>query len=201
MSITQSSHRYPEDQDNPDPADGAAYSPTNWWGEVDEADTPADDESVDLAGTSRASFVAHALLKESGTLLCGQTLTDIERWSTQDIDSEPADELVTLSESVAYPPYANVGKNQHALRVNDATGYMNWTEDTWVVIADRPTSQFMAVVDEALNNITNVDLPPHQREQIRSHALRMKRDEDDLRDVEIMRHVVMWIDYPSLLDD
>lgn len=185
---------------NSRPTDGAAYSPHNWWGDQDTDDTD-DGSDTGIEGTSRADFVAHALLKQSATLLCGETLQELDRWAAGDLGHEPVPDVVTLGDPDAYPPYETVGKNRHARRVNAATGRMNWAESTFVVIADRPEPEFLAVVDEALENIDGLDIPPRQQAEIRERAQRMKRHADALRDTDIMRQVVTWIDHPELLAD
>lgn len=180
------------------------YPRRNWWGEDDET-TDHRGGHDELAGTSREAYVAHKLLKEWGaTMLDPVSLFEEpgedapEAWCLHD-DGE----IVALSEPSEYVPKRHDGaygsfdyrQFRHRNRVSEEYGYLSFGGP----IADRPTEEFLAVVDAALDDIEAVHIPPATQREIRKRAKRMKQC-SDLHDTQIMKRVVRWMAYPGDLD-
>jgi hypothetical protein len=179
--------------------DGPEYAAHNWWGrqmagDTDDGDTGHADGAP--TGNIRARWVAFSLLRETATFVSGAAL---EQAGDDDLAVEPVDPAFQLGEPEHYPPYDKIGKNRHALRCDDA-GRLNWDESTWVVIADRSEEELLRLVDMVLEDLPDTDeLLDRQKREVRHRVKRMKREADDLRDLDIMQHVVDWLDRPEQL--
>jgi hypothetical protein len=191
------------------------WSETDWYDHVedrDRADSDDDGHHQERAGTDRLEWVAHDILKSSARLLCATTLWDApdRGWSPHmaaegvpDAPDHDPDAMhhergeVELTEPrVALGKTADgwgthaYGYSGHDKRVQPETGYLSGGESTGVVIADRPTEEFLAVVDLV---VACRDLRRKTAEHVRAFA-REQKAEGNARDVDILRDVLARIE-------
>jgi len=164
-------------------------------------------------GTTKAEYVAHSLLKQSATVLCPVTLhappnrgkEPLFNFLFGDADELEHDpdalhterEAVELSDPELHVPkefpdgFAPDESVQYRLRrrYNDEYGYVSFGGK----IANRPTDEFMEIVDSVLDYLVGRDDTALDRETadgIREGALHCKLD-GEMDDVEIMEEVVV----------
>lgn len=205
--------------------DRALGARENFWGDDLSASTEDEDEDPDRdygrhhrfkPAQDKDAILAHRLLRESATMLCGETLrsapynggrlAELVAWCFDDecIDGREeamhhSVEQVELTDPQAHIPRAasaefgtcDSGQYRHRARVNEETGYLSGHGgSTHVVIADRPTDEFMAVVDVAIRLFDPI---PREARNVRNRAKSMKCDPSGKHDTEIMRDVVGWL--------
>ena len=206
--------------------DRALGARENFWGDdLSTDDDPNHDDDPDRdyglhhrfkPPQDKDAILAHRLLRESATMLCGETLrsapynggrlAELVAWCFDEecIDGRGdamhhAVEQVELTDPQEHIPRAasaefgtsDSGQFRHRSRVNEETGYLSGHGgSTHVVIADRPTEEFMAVVDAAIQHF---DPLTREARQIRNRAKSMKCDPSGKHDTEIMRAVVGWL--------
>ncbi|WP_135823072.1 hypothetical protein [Halostella litorea] len=175
-----------------------------WYDDLDADDSTPDRGHDELAGTTRAEYVAHTILKRGADLLDPISLNE---------DAAPADlhdegERVPVSEPSEYVPKRHDGStfaaqdyNAHdkRWRVSEKYGYLV----RGPIIADRPTDEFLDHVRGALDAAEawcDRTLPQRERTAIVDRAERMKVG--GAHDVTAMAEVVRCIDSPGrALDD
>jgi len=171
------------------------------------------DRHTFVTGTTKAEYVAHSLLKQSATILCPVTLhAPPDRGKEplfeflfgdgdSDLDHDP-DALhterkpVVLSDPELHVPKSfpdgfapeESGQYRFRRRYNEEYGYVTFGGK----IANRPTDEFMEVVDNLLDWLVGQDDNPIDRETadgIRDGAYHLKID-GQKDDVDIMEEVI-----------
>jgi hypothetical protein len=220
----------------PPTSDSAGYPRENWWG--DDLDGTDDDEHPDrdhgtahrfTEGTSKTEWLAYAILRQSGALICGRTAFGApyapqlaiaiaatfgdEEWAeSHDPEalhherhpvelSEPAHRLPEQASDDSRAVIASAN-GRHRSRVCEETGYLAG-EDTSAVIKDRPTEEFLLVVDSVLVEAARADgkeLLASERDELRDRARRMKQS-GQYRDVAILETILDGILNPDRTAD
>lgn len=183
----------------------------NYWGEDLSSDT-SDHEDPDRdyghahrfkPPQNRNALLAHKLLRDSATMYCAETLygDPDDPWA---LHSE--NEAVELTDPEHHVPKgasstfgsAEAGQYRHRARVNEEAGYLSGPEGTTsVVIADRPTDEFLDVVESAIRVF---DPRPSVECEVRDRAGALKAA-GEMRDVDVMERVVGWLREPGALED
>lgn len=216
-----------------DSASSDGYARHDWWGDGTETDTtttqPGDRGARDFAttrdagsahefteGTHKAEWLAHKILKESGTLICARTLLDdpyaprsavligwLEGAPTDAVTGDPGalhdqrGEVALTEPVVRLPAQASDGSRavvaaangRHRARVNDASGYIAG-EGTGALIQDRPAGEFMDVIEDLLARAAfELGASASERRALRERARRLKRS-GEWRDVDIVEAIL-----------
>lgn len=159
----------------------------NFWGENGPDETETESEVPvghdEKPGTSKDEFIAKTILREDADILCPDCLED-------------RDTPVVISEPRHHVPRTVVipnpdGKNQ-ILELAVLPKQRRHCPDCGGIffggiIADRPTAEFRALIDEVAASIS--EFPPSKLRQARSNALAAK-GRGRMHDVTIMRRFV-----------
>lgn len=206
------------------PTESDSYPRENFWGEdADGTDTDDQDREYGHAhrfsdGTSKTEWLAHEILRQSGTIICGRTAFgdphapqlaialawldgDEEFAEGHDPDAlhdanaplELSEPRHRLPEQASDDSRAVVGSanGRHRSRVCDEHGYLAG-EDTSAVIKDRQTEEFLLVVDSVLTQAARAggEEPLHSERRELSQRARKMKQSGEYRDVEILETIL-----------
>lgn len=191
-----------------------AWTETEWYDHAEGRDCDREDPDAvgrhhdSYDGSDRLAWIAHDILKASGRLLCSTTLTKPpdRGWSPhmaaegyanapdhdptamhhERRDAELSEPRVPLGKTAGEDwGTAEYGHTGHDHRVTEEVGYFSGGESTGIIIADRPTEEFLAVIDLV---VATKDLRPSVADHVRAFAREQKEhgqkhDKDLLRDV------------------
>lgn len=192
----------------------------NFWGQVSStgdteestAESHSDTGKMDSVGTTKAEYLAHSILKESGTILCPTALKDpanreypaMFEWLFQDaclLDHDPEaihkeQQAIEITDPELYIPrefpdgFAPMesGQYRHRRRYNTEHGYVSFGG----IIANRPTDEFMEVIDTLLDFVVRRDeiaLQESKAKKYRRDAIRMK-SKGEMHDVSILETIL-----------
>lgn len=101
---------------------------------------------------------AFDMLRESGTMLCGEALVE------QDVSQE-------LTPPSIRPPAETASQNRHRKRYNPESGAITGGEGTWCELEPRSAQKFLGVVDESLGYL---NVQPGSADPARRTAKRLK---------------------------
>ena len=190
------------------------WSETEFYDTVEDRDRETGPTGHDeYPGTDRLEWVSHDILKQTARLLCATTLfgTPDRGWTphmaAHGIPDAPDHESTAMHherrELELTEPRVAMGKTRgdawghreygytgHNERVTPETGYLSGGESTGVVIADRPTEEFLAVVDLVVSAHC---LRPAEADEVRTWAKKQKAAGED-RDVDILAGVLAMLD-------
>lgn len=173
-------------QDSDTATASSPYPRENHWGAEETDERSSGHEIGDRDPNDPAERVAFQLLRESAAILCARSL-------------EEADEEIELTDPCLYigrsgseqSKPGEYGQQPRRRRYNPETGYISGGETTATVVADRPESEFLQIVDAWLEYLGH-RLPAAHRDRLRQRALRLKRA-GDLSDVTIMTKLVRCV--------
>lgn len=167
------------------------YRRDNWWGgESDDADEPQGRSwghaHQFVAGTSREAWVAHEILRKGATMLSAVTLFEDPDDPLAIHDENHASELSDPELHVPHEASSawydqDYGVQRHRRRYDLEYGYVSG-----VVIEDRPTDDFLAIVDDVVEYAA---LPPSRAEETLEKARELKQ-RGEHRDVDILERLL-----------
>lgn len=158
----------------------------NFWGEDDDTDESTPTGHVELPGTSREEFVAHAILRHGADMLCPECLYEHDRTT---VISDPQEYVPKEVEASWGTVELHVLRHRRRVCPHEDCGYMSFGG----VLADRDADAFLELVEEVLQS---VDLPPSQHEKLFNDARARKLD-GRFHDDENMKRLVRDLERPD----